>query len=335
MNTPFTELVGVDHPVVQAPIGSATCPELAAAVSNAGGMGHLAVTWRDLDDTRHAIARTRELTDRPFAVNLVLDEATTQRPTEEHLAACLDAGAAVVSLSFGEAAPHVEQIHDAGGSVLQTVGSAAEAREAAAAGVDAVVAQGWEAGGHVQSEVATMPLVPRVADAVDVPVVAAGGVADGRGIAAALALGADAAWLGTRFVATEEANVHRTYRERVTDAEETATVYTRLFDKGWPGTPHRVVENGTVERWREAGEPAPGDRPDEEEAVATTGDGAPIERYAEALATPDVTGEVDAMALFAGQSAGLTDEVLPAAAVVGDLVDETEAAIDRVAGSRG
>jgi len=334
METPFTDLAGIDHPIVQAPIGSATCPELAAAVSNAGGLGHLAVTWRDLNDTRDAIARTRDLTDRPFAVNLVLDEATTQRPTSDHLAACLDAGAEVVSLSFGDAAPYVERVHDAGGVVLQTVGSAAEARDAAAAGVDAVVAQGWEAGGHVQSEVATMPLVPRVTDAVDVPVVAAGGIADGRGIAAALALGADAAWLGTRFVATEEANVHRAYRERVTDADETATVHTDLFDKGWPGTPHRVVENETVELWRETDEPSPGDRPGEDEVVATTGGGDQIERYSEALATPDVDGDVDAMALFAGQSAGLTGEVSPAADVVGDLVTESEAAIDRISGLR-
>ncbi|WP_121821482.1 NAD(P)H-dependent flavin oxidoreductase [Halostella salina] len=334
MDTPFTDLVGVDHPLVQAPIGSATCPELAAAVSNAGGLGHLAVTWRGVDETKHAIDRTRELTDRPFAVNLVLDEATTRHPTEDHLAACLDAGAEVVSLSFGNAAPYVDQVHQAGGVVFQTVGSAAEAREAAAAGVDAVVAQGWEAGGHVQSDVATMPLVPRVADAVEVPVVAAGGIADGRGVAAALALGADAAWLGTRFVATEEANVHRAYRERVAAADETDTVHTELFDKGWPGTPHRVVENDTVEGWTDAGEPEPGDRPGEDEVVATTGDGESIERYDEALATPDVAGDIDAMALFAGQSAGLTGAVSPAATVVADLVDETEAAIDRVSGRR-
>lgn len=334
MDTPFTDLVGVEHPVVQAPIGSATCPALAAAVSNAGGLGHLAVTWRGPDETRRAIERTRERTDRPFAVNLVLDDATGGHATEDHLAVCLGAGAEVVSLSFGEAAPYVDRVHDADGIVLQTVGSAEEARGAEAAGVDAVVAQGWEAGGHVQSEVATMPLVPRVADAVDVPVVAAGGIADGRGIAAALTLGADAAWVGTRFVATAEANVHRTYRERVTDADETATAYTDLFDKGWPGMPHRVVENDTVRRWREAGEPEPGDRPGEDEVVAETGGGEPIERYSEALATPDVSGDVDAMALFAGQSAGLTSEVRPAGAVVESLVAGTEAAIDRVAALR-
>ena len=334
MDTELTELLGIDQPVVQAPIGSATCPELAAAVSNAGGLGHLAVTWRGLSETRRVVERTRELTDRPFAVNLVLDEATTQRPTAEHLDACLDAGVRIVSLSFGDAAAHVGRVHDAGGTVLQTVGSAAEAEAAEAAGVDAVVAQGWEAGGHVQSEVATMPLVPRVADAVDVPVVAAGGIADGRGIAAALALGADGAWLGTRFLATEEANAHRAYRERVADADETETAYTDLFEKGWPGTPHRVVENETVERFRAAGEPPPGDRPGEEDVVARSPEGDPIERYDEALATPGVEGDIDQMALFAGQSAGLTDEVRSAGDVVADLVAETEAAVVRVAADR-
>jgi nitronate monooxygenase len=329
METELTELVGIDHPIVQAPIGSATCPELAAAVANVGGLGHLAVTWRDREETRRVIERTRDMTDRPFSVNLVLDDATTDVPTDEHLATCLDAGARIVSLSFGDAEQYVDHVHDGDGVVLQTVGSAAEARAAEAAGVDAVVTQGWEAGGHVQSEVATLPLVPQVVDAVDVPVVAAGGVADGRGMAAVLSLGADAAWLGTRFVATAEANVHRAYRDRVTAVDETDTVYTDLFDKGWPGTPHRVVVNETVTEWRAAGEPDPGDRPDEDSVVTESADGTPIERYSEALATPDVSGDVDEMALFAGQSAGLTDDVQPAGDVVEELVTETEAAISR------
>ncbi|WP_323190353.1 nitronate monooxygenase [Halostella sp. PRR32] len=334
METAFTGLAGVEHPIVQAPIGSATCPELAAAVSNAGGLGHLAVTWRDREETQRAIERTSALTDRPFAVNLVLDDATRERPTDEHLSVCLDAGARIVSLSFGDAEPYVDQVHDTDGLVLQTVGSAAEARTAQAAGVDAVVTQGWEAGGHVQSEVATLPLVPRVVDAVDVPVVAAGGIADGRGVAAVLSLGADAAWLGTRFLATEEANVHRGYRERVTAVDETETVYTGLFDKGWPGMSHRVVENDTVRQWRAADEPEPGDRPGEDAVVAESADGTSIERYSEALATPDVSGDIDEMALFAGQSAGLTDDVLSADDVVEQLVAETESAIDRAAGLR-
>jgi nitronate monooxygenase len=327
-DTAATDLLGVDRPVVQAPIGSATCPELAAAVADAGGLGHLAVTWRDREETRRVVGETAAATDGRFAVNLVLDERTGVLDPAEHVETVLDAGAEVVSFSFGEAAPHVATCHDAGATVLQTVTDADSAREAESAGVDCVVTQGWEAGGHVQGEVATMPLVPRVADAVDVPVVAAGGIADGRGLAAALALGADAAWLGTRFLATEEARVHRAYRDRVLAASESETAYTELFDKGWPGMPHRVVENETVERWRDAGEPTPGERPGETDTVARTGDGEPVERYDEALATPEVSGDVDAMALFAGQSAGLTRERRPAGEVVTAVVSEAAATLD-------
>jgi len=202
--TSFTDALGLDVPIVQAPIGSATCPALAAAVADAGALGMLAVTWRDEAATREAVAETRRRTDGVFGVNVVLDPAAKDVPTETHVEACLDAGVDVFSFSFGDAAPYVDQVHDHGGVVLQSVGSAETAKRAVDAGVDVVVAQGWEAGGHVQGDVATLPLVPRVVDAVpETPVVAAGGIADGRGIAATLALGADGAWLGTRFLATE------------------------------------------------------------------------------------------------------------------------------------
>ncbi|WP_049925823.1 NAD(P)H-dependent flavin oxidoreductase [Halopiger goleimassiliensis] len=330
LETPLCEVLGVDYPIVQAPIGSATNPALAAAVSNAGGLGHLAVTWRDIDETERVVRDTRDRTDRPFAVNLVLDEATTVVDTEAHLEVVLEAGADVVSFSFGDAEPFVERARDAGATVLQTVGSADEARAAVAAGVDVVVAQGREAGGHVQSEVATTALVPRVTDAVgeEAPIVAVGGIGDGRGVVAALALGADGAWLGTRFAATREARIHETYRQRLLESDETDTAYTTAFDKGWPGTPHRVLENETLERWADAGEPAPGERPGEEDVVATTADGTPIERYDEALATPDVDGDIAEMALFAGQSVGLVDDAPSAETVVTDVVAEAE---DRLA----
>ncbi|WP_339103067.1 nitronate monooxygenase [Haloterrigena salinisoli] len=334
LRTPLCDALEIDRPIVQAPIGSATTPELAAAVSNAGGLGHLAVTWRDREETRAVTRETRDRTDRPFAVNLVLDDATTVVDTDARLETVLEAGAPIVSFSFGDAAPYVDRVHEAGAMVMQTVGSAAAAREAANAGVDVVVTQGLEAGGHVQSEVATTALVPRVADAVGdaVPIVAAGGIADGRGVAAALALGADGAWLGTRFVATEEANVHDAYQRRLRESDETDTAYTTLYDKGWPGMPHRVLENETLERWREAGEPPAGERPGEDETVAWTdsGNGDPIERYDEALATPDVAGDIDSMALYAGQSVGLTDDVRPAAAVLEELVAETREAVSQV-----
>lgn len=334
LQTPLCDVLGIEQPIVQAPIGSATNPELAAAVSNAGGLGHLAVTWRDLEETRRVVRRTRERTDNPFAVNLVLDDATTILETDDHLEVVLDEDVDAVSFSFGSAADYVDRVHEAGALVFQTVGSAAAAREAVTAGVDIVVTQGIEAGGHVQSEVATTVLVPRVADAVgdEVPIVAAGGIGDGRAIAAVLGLGADGAWLGTRFVATEEATVHDDYQRLLCESDETETSLTTLFDKGWPGMPHRVLENETTERWKQAGEPPVGERPGEHDVVATTDAGEPIERYDEALATPDVDGDVAEMALFAGQSVGLTDDVQPAEAILEELVVEAREAISQLPG---
>jgi len=329
MRTALHDVLDVDHPIVQAPIGSATCPGLAAAVADAGGLGHLAVTWRSLDGTREIIAETLGTTDGPVAVNLALDDRTTHHPTGEHLDAVLDAGAEFVSLSFGDPTPYVDRVHDAGATVLATVGTAEEAREAAAAGVDVAVAQGWEAGGHLQSEVATMPLVPRVVDAIDVPVVAAGGIADGRGVAAALALGADGAWLGTRFVATEEANVVDDYRQRVAAAGATDTVRTDLFDEGWPGREHRVLENSTVETWDAAGRPPSGERPGEDDVVGASPDGYPVERYGDDLPVAGATGDTEAWAQYAGQSAGVTEDVRPAGEVVRELVATAERALER------
>jgi nitronate monooxygenase len=311
--------------VIQAPVGSVTCPELAAAVSNAGGLGTLAVTWRDLDQTRAVVRETAALTDAPFGVNLVLDDATRQRPTAEHLDVVLGEGVDAVSFSFGDASPYVERVHDAGAVVMGTVGSVAEAEAALDAGVDVLVAQGWEAGGHVQSEVATMPLVPRVVDVTatvdrEVPVVAAGGIADGRGLAATLALGGDGVWLGTRFVATQEAAAHEAYKSALVGADADDTFFSELFDGGWPGQAHRVLRNPTVEDWLDAGRPSPGARPGEGETVATYPSGERVARYDDDPPLPGASGDVEAMALYAGQSAGLTDDECSAGAVVGTLV---------------
>src|SRR5438067_536764 len=188
IDTAFTRLLDLEVPIVQAPIGPCACPDLAAAVSNAGGLGMLALTWQHPQDIESVIRRTRELTDRPFGVNLILEWEQRER-----LSACLASGVGVVSFFWGDPAPHVDAVHGAGGRVVHTIGSAEEARRAVDAGVDVLVAQGVEAGGHVWGDIATMPLVPSVVDAVDVPVLAAGGVGDGRGLAAALALGASGA----------------------------------------------------------------------------------------------------------------------------------------------
>jgi NAD(P)H-dependent flavin oxidoreductase YrpB (nitropropane dioxygenase family) len=214
---------------------------------------------------------------------------------DERLELALEAGARIVSFFWGDPATLVPKAHDAGAVVLATVASAEEARRVEAAGVDVVVAQGWEAGGHVWGEVAMSVLVPAVVDAVDVPVVAAGGIADGRGIAAALALGAEGVWLGTRFVASEEAP--HAYKERLVAARETDTAYTRVFSEGWPA-PHRVLRNRALE----AGDPRPPSMPASAE-------------------------EVESAALYAGQSAALVHDVKPAAEIIRDLVAETRDAL--------
>ena len=322
-DTSFCRLVGIPLPIVQAPIGGLARPELAAAVSEAGGLGMLALTWSDPHEIDTALTRMRELTDRPFGVNLILDW-----PQEERLRRCLDAGVRIVSFFWGDPSPLVPIAHEAGAIVLHTVGSATEARRAVDAGVDAVVAQGWEAGGHVWGEVATLPLVPRVVDAVaPTPVVAAGGIGDGRGLAAVLALGASAGWLGTRFVMAGEALAHPRYRELLAAASETATVHSTLYDIDWPDARHRTLRNSTFEAWEAAGRPPSGQRPGEGETVATRADGSAILRYSSSSPSAELSGNVEAVSLWAGQSVGLIDRVRPAGEIVRQLAEEAAAAM--------
>ena len=316
--TPLCQLLGIELPIIQAPIGSATCPALVAAVSNAGGLGMLSVTWRDVATIRQMIREIRQLTNHPFGINLVL-----HWPPEERLKACLEEGVPVVSFFWGDPSPYIPIVHAAGALVMQTVGSAAEARCMRDAGVDILVAQGWEAGGHVWGQVATLPLVPRVVDAVaPAPVVAAGGIADGRGIAAILALGAAGAWIGTRFLASQEAQVHPLYVEKVLQATETETVYSSVFDSGWPNAPHRTLRNSTLTNWEASGSPPGGARPGEGEGIASWANGTPITRYSAELPGPEVTGEVEAMALYAGQSTGLVSRLQSAHDIVKEMADE-------------
>src|SRR5215203_3047620 len=317
-DTSFCRLVGIDLPIVQAPVGGITTPALAAAVSEAGGLGMLSITWRDPQTLRTLLRDTRARTAKPLAVNLVLEWDPTER-----LAIALEEGVRIISFFWGDPAPWVDQVHAAGGLVLHTVASAEEARTAADAGVDAVVAQGWEAGGHVWGEVSTLALVPRVVDAVaPLPVVAAGGIADGRGLAAVLALGAGAAWMGTRFLLAEEAATHPVYREAVIGAGETATTYSMLFDGGWPNAPLRALRNSTWEAWRAAGESPVGARPGEGEIMATGEDGRAIARYSNDAPVAGASGDIAAMCLYAGQGVGLAQRTQPAAEIVREVAEE-------------
>jgi nitronate monooxygenase len=313
VRTPVCELLGIEQPIVQAPM--AAVPQLAAAVSNAGALGMVTLTWST--SAGDVVRETAALTNRPFGGNLVLASDQHNRLDE-----ALEAGLRIVSLFWGDPAGYVDQVHDANGIVLQTVGSAEEARRAVASGVDVVVAQGWEAGGHVRSQVATLPLVPAVVDAVaPSPVIAAGGIGDARGVAAVLALGAQAAWLGTRFLLAQEMPIHQEYRRRLMNAAETdAQWYADLYEVGWPDAPHRALRNSTAEAWEAAGRPRAGSRPGEGDVIAHFASGESIVRYEPAPPMTGTTGEIEALSMWAGQSVALARRSQPAADIVAELV---------------
>jgi nitronate monooxygenase len=300
--------VTLELPIIQAPIGSASTPALVAAVCNSGGLGMLSGTWRPPDELRELIQQTKSLTNQPFGVNLVLAWDMTER-----LDICLSEGVEFLSFFWGEPpSEFIRKCHKNGARVFHTVGSAREAKIAVDRGVDFVVAQGVEAGGHVWGSIGTMALVPAVVDAVPkTPVIAAGGIGDARGVRAALALGARAAWCGTRFLLAEEAAVHPRYREKLIAASETDTRHTTCFSGGWPDAPHRALVNETLLAWER------GER--QSDIIAHYADGEPIERYSSNLPGPGVVGEIDEMCLYAGQSAWLLKRTQPASEIVAEL----------------
>jgi NAD(P)H-dependent flavin oxidoreductase YrpB (nitropropane dioxygenase family) len=312
MRTPVCEMLGIEQPIVQAPM--AAIPRLAAAVSDAGALGMVTLTWSA--DTGAVVRDTATLTARPFGGNFVL--------TEDHhrgLDQALEAGLRIVSFFWGDPGSYVEQVHDAEGIVMHTVGTAEEARRAVASGVDVIVAQGWEAGGHVWGTVATLPLVPAVVDAVaPVPVIAAGGIGDARGVTAVLALGAQAAWLGTRFLLAEEMPIHEDYRRRLIAAAETDPQrYANLYEAGWPDSPHRALRNSTADAWQAAGRPPLAQRPGQGDVVAHFASGEEIVRYEPAPPMAGTTGDIEALSMWAGQSVALARQPQSAAEIVTEL----------------
>lgn len=314
LRTDLCDRLGIDLPILAAPMGpDLTGPDLVAAVSGAGGLGILQAQLHPPDALREQIRRVRSLTDRPFGVNFIL-----HFPHEAGVAVCLEERVPVLHTFWGDPAPLVERVHAAGVTLLHQTGTVRGARAAVEAGVDAIVAQGVEAGGHVEGEVSTLVLVPCVVDAVaPVPVIAAGGIADGRGIVAALALGAQAVAMGTRFLATREAEAHERYKARLLEAGEEDTLRTVLFDREWPDAPVRTLRTPFVERWlgRE------GERRDERlsDLIGETvigGQRVPIHRFTGIPPSGRATGEIDAMDFAMGQGVGLVRDV-PGA---GDLV---------------
>ncbi|MBI2377314.1 MAG: nitronate monooxygenase [Deltaproteobacteria bacterium] len=239
-DTRVTRLFGIELPIIQGAMAWLSEAELAAAVSNAGGLGVLGASIMSVDEFEVQVKRTKELTDRPFAVNfpLVLGQY------EKHLEMVLHHGVRIVFVSAGSPKVMTRPIHDARAICVHVVPSLKLARKVADAGVDAIVLESFEAGGHVSTEgITAITNIPNVARKVDKPLIAAGGIVDGRGLAAALALGADAIQMGTRFLATRENNAHRSYKELLLKAEEgDALVYGLRFHPG------RALRSKAVER---------------------------------------------------------------------------------------
>lgn len=330
--TKLCELLGIEYPVISAGMGAVALARLAAAVSAAGGMGTIGLAAMSADAARAEIRAARELTSRPFGVNLLIpfigpgliDAVIAERPA---------------AATFFWGAPDdfraaIGGLKAAGVKVLWQCGAADEARAAVAAGADAIIAQGIEAGGHVRGIVTTLALVPEIRDAIGtVPMAAAGGIADGRGLAAALALGADGAVLGTRFVAAEESAAHPLYKQRLLRAHASETTHTKLFDIGWPDAAHRVLRTAVVEEWERAGRPASGARPGEGAAAGTIprrdGIATPLVRYSVMPPAEYMEGDIEGLAFYAGESVSLVREILPACEIVRRVVAEAAAIIAR------
>jgi enoyl-[acyl-carrier protein] reductase II len=317
MRTRLTELLDIEHPVMLAGMGGVSYAPLVAAVSAAGGFGCLGASTMGPDQLVSEMAAVRAATDRPFGVDLlaIMGDELLRR-----VQLLIDGGASLFVAGLGVPIDAIDLCHRSGVLVANMCGKVSHAERAVASGCDLVVAQGTEAGGHT-GQVATMPLVPQVVDAVGdkVPVVAAGGIFDGRGLAAALALGADGVWVGTRFIATPEARSVAGYKEALLAAGEDSTLITRAYS----GKPMRVLRNDYTNHFVE--------HPDELEPFPaqlrqSMGSGAWH------LGGDEQTADVDPSkeGFPAGQGVGGIDRLIPTAELMASFVAEADAALEKL-----
>lgn len=316
IKTPVCDLMGIEHPIALGGMGSIYSPALVAAVSNAGGLGAMGCHNLAPERIQKAAAAIREQTNKPFALNFLIFSAE-----EESFAAALAERPPHMAFAWPRAdqdiKTYVDRAHDAGCKVTFMAGGVPEAVRAAEAGADVIVTQGTEAGGHV-SWMTSLTLLPMVVDAVaPVPVLAAGGFVDGRGLAAALALGAQGILLGTRFLASEESPLHANFKQAIVDSDGHDTVLTEIPDIAagivWPGAMSRARRNRFIERWM-----------GREWALR--------QHRAEALAglvAARKSGDIDEGSLSMGQDAGLINEILPAGEIVRRIAEEAEAIVAR------
>jgi enoyl-[acyl-carrier protein] reductase II len=310
--TELTEKLGIQYPIIQAGMGGVATAELVAAVSNAGGLGVIGAAMMTPAILREQIAKVKDLTDKPFGVDLLLAQGWPG--LDEMFQVMFEEEVPIFASGLGNPAPYAEEMHRHGMTVMAVIGAVRHARRVVEGGTDIVVAQGTEGGGHT-GRIATMALVPQVVDAIaPTPVVAAGGVADGRGLVAALALGACGVWVGTRFVATTEAFGHDNYKHKIVESNEEGTQVTKCFT----GKDCRVIKNRYQEQWEDRqGEikPFPAQMMVDSEKM----DGA-IRR-----------GNTDLGFMPAGQISGAIQEVKSAGEVVREVMEEAEEVLSRLA----
>jgi NAD(P)H-dependent flavin oxidoreductase YrpB (nitropropane dioxygenase family) len=311
IRTPVCDLLGIEHPIALGGMGSVYSPDLVSAVSNAGGLGAMGCHYLTSEQIRTGTAAIRDKTNKPFGLNFLLFDMR-----EESFATALALRPGVMAFAWPrpelDLPPLIARAHAAGAKVTFMAGGVPEARRAAAAGADVIVAQGTEGGGHVGWQ-ASLPLIPMIVDAVaPIPVLAAGGIADGRGLAAALALGADGVLLGTRFLASDESPLHPNFKQAIVDDDGHDTMLSELPDLAagivWPGAMIRSKRNRFIERW--AGR-----------------DWALRQNQAEALAQireARQRGDVDEAPLTMGQDAGLIHDILPAGEIVARIARQAE-----------
>ncbi|MDQ0189124.1 nitronate monooxygenase [Alicyclobacillus cycloheptanicus] len=292
MKTRVTELLGIEVPIVQGGLANLAYSELASAVSNAGGLGQITATsLRSADELRTEIRKTKAATNRPFGVNIAISQ---HKSVEEFVDVVVEEGVAAVSLTAGNPEPILKRLADTSIKKLVLIGSVRQAQKAESLGADAVMAVGQEGGGHIgRADTGTIVLIPRVVDSVNIPVIASGGIADGRGLLAALALGAEGIEMGTRFIATKECIAHEAYKEALVRGREDETV----IIKRSLGMPGRVLPSPWVEKILE------------EEARGTT-----MERLwpfisGERNRHAIIEGQLDEGFAWAGQSMGLIHNV--------------------------
>ena len=308
IRTPLCDLLDIQYPIVQGGMAWIATAELATAVSEGGGLGVIGGGDCPPDYVLEQVRRTKDLTDRPFGVNIPLFSAHVS----EVIDVCIGEGVKVVLTGAGTPGPYVPRLKAAGILVIPVVASVALARRLERAGVDAIVAEGAESGGHV-GDVGTMPLVPQVVDAVRVPVIAAGGIADGRGLVAALALGAQGVQLGTRFVCATECVAHPNYKSRIVRAGDRSTMTTGHS----LGHPVRAIRNRLTQEF--AALERSGCAPED---VIRLGTGS--------LRRAAIEGDVDAGSVMAGQSCGLIADILPAAELIQRIMQEARDCLDRL-----